>query len=184
MNTVDKATLFRTMGLGPVWELKGVSTANPVDAVIEQGPPLMVVGDAAISEGLETETPFAGAPGELLERMLNAIEVDKNKHATLTHVPKHQAAETLDLRQSASLLMAQIQSQQPKALLLLGKLAGNVVLNCDHTVQDMRKQVHSIVVNGAELAVVVTHDLDHLLKRPEDKAKAWEDLLKLRRALA
>ncbi len=235
MNSIDKATLFKTMGLGPVWELKsksaGVKPAapgaassdgfdqvpipatgvqgkltsqqiqactacprceqrkQPIFQMAEHGTPVMVIGGAPNAQDDDVGEPFAGAHGDLLVRLLNAIDLDKNKQAGVAHVLRchagsPQLAKTEHAAQCLPFLMAQVKEQQPKALLVLGQFAANVLLNCEDSMQELRAKVHPLSLNTEVVPVVVTHDLDHILKRPEDKAKVWEDLLKLKRLLA
>lgn len=195
MNSVDKATLFNTMGLGPVWELKtrhdtvqpaAVMADSPALAQgqhahvqrAEPGTALMVLGCAPGIEDNEADVPFAGAQGELLARMLSAIDLNVAKHAGL-----FQSTKADQVKSCLPVLMAQMNEQQPKVLLVLGKHAANAVLNCEDSIEDLRAKVHSLDLNTQAVQVVVTHDLEHLFKRPEDKAKVWEDLLKLKRLL-
>lgn len=197
MSSVDKATLFNIMGLGPVWTLKaGPAAVKPavtkadlpelssLDHHVcfhraEPGTGLMVIGRAPNSEETEAGVPFAGPQGELLARMLSAIDLDIHKHAGLAQLPN-----TDQVARFVPVFLAQMNEQQPKALLVLGKHAGNALFNGEDSIEDLRAKVHSLDVNTQSVQVVVTHDLDHLFKRPEDKAQVWEDLLKLKRLLA
>ena len=74
-------------------------------------------------------------------------------------------------------LYKQIDLVQPKIILLLGKVAANVLLNNNDSLMKMRGSVHEI--NGVK--TMVTYHPAALLRNPNWKKPTWEDVQKLRK---
>ena len=72
----------------------------------------------------------------------------------------------------AAELAALIAQTRPDVVLVLGRLAAQAVLQSSEPLGKLRGQVHTL--HGVK--TVVTYDAAVLLRSPQDKAKAWEDL--------
>lgn len=59
----------------------------------------------------------------------------------------------------------------------MGADLGKKLLQLQEPFNELRGAVHSLEVNGEELPVVLSFHPEHLLKKPSDKALAWQDLL-------
>jgi uracil-DNA glycosylase len=109
--------------------------------------------------GADSNEPFAGAPGKLLDGMLHAIGFAREE------------AGPFDDRQ--------VERVAPRLIVALGRAAAARFLPTDESLDSLRGRVHRY--NGLPLVVTI-HPAD-LLERLPDKAKAWEDLLFARRTL-
>jgi uracil-DNA glycosylase len=111
-------------------------TGNP-DALF------MVIGEAPGQEEDRKGLPFMGAAGELLTKMLAAIDIDRAKQAFISNVvkcrpPENRNPDPVEIQACSDLLARQIEIIAPKVLLLLGKVAGNALLNSSESVADLR----------------------------------------------
>ncbi len=148
----------------------------------------LVVGEAPGEEEDVQGEPFVGASGQLLDRMLAALQLTRSSEDSEGGVPPSQRvyiANTLKCRpprnrnpsaaemaQCEPYLVRQIELLQPRVILAMGKFAVQALLRSDEPIGKLRGRVHRY--QGVPL--VVTYHPAYLLRSPQDKAKAWEDL--------
>lgn len=142
----------------------------------------LVVGDAPDGEDDSAGEPFAGAAGRLLDNMLAAIEVSRGgsareRRAGVTHAvkcrpPGQRMPEASELERCSVYLQRQIDLVRPRVILAMGRFAAQALLGTSEPVARLRGRVHRL---GAA-AVVVTAAPAYLLRHPESKAEAWDDL--------
>lgn len=152
------------------------------------GAPLMVVGEAPGADEDQAGEPFVGRAGQLLDRMLKAIGHSRDSNTYIANVlkcrpPGNRNPEADEIAHCANFLRAQIELGQPKALFLVGKFAIQTLLQSSATVGELRGRVHAVDVQGVSIPVVVGYHPAYLLRRPAEKAKAWDDLLLLQATL-
>ena len=147
----------------------------------------MVVGEApGQQEDIQGE-PFVGKSGQLLDHMLRAVGLSRHAAADGADEPARQVfiANTLkcrppgnrnpqpqELAQCEPFLIRQIELVQPKIILAMGRFAVQSLLRSDEPIGRLRGRVHHY--HGVPL--VVTYHPAYLLRNPEDKARAWDDL--------
>lgn len=122
-------------------------------------------GQEAAVLDVETEA------GKLLDNMLRAAGLHQNY--SLFFAPllwtQANALDTAELNDSIRTLIKQL---QPSVLLIMGRVAVQTLLSSTQPFGKQRGQVLRL----QDTAVVVTYDVDYLLRNPADKAKAWDDL--------
>jgi uracil-DNA glycosylase family 4 len=134
------------------------------------------------NEDLQGE-PFIGAAGKLLDNMLAAMGLKRGVNAFIANIVKCRAADddgrdrppTAD--ESAACLPyleRQIALIQPNVIVALGKTAALTLLGQDPNtpVSKLRGSVHQYV----NVPLVVTYHPAYLLRKLDDKSKAWRDL--------
>ncbi|HLL19299.1 MAG TPA: uracil-DNA glycosylase [Rubrivivax sp.] len=145
----------------------------------------MVIGEApGEQEDLQGE-PFVGPAGQLLDRMLAALNLTRASDGDAPPAQRVFIANTLkcrpprnrnptpeELQRCEPFLMRQIELVQPKIILAMGAFAVKALLRSDQPVGRLRGQVHRY--HGVPL--VVTYHPAYLLRSLTEKAKAWEDL--------
>lgn len=149
--------------------------------------PLMVVGEAPGEDEDAKGLPFVGRAGALLDKMLHAVGVSRQENVYIANVlkcrpPANRNPEAAEIRQCSPYLFQQIAANQPKILLLVGRFAIQTLLNTDKPVGELRGKLHHVTVDGFNIPAVVTYHPAYLLRKPVEKAKAWEDLLLLKTA--
>lgn len=147
--------------------------------------PLMVVGEGPGVEEDATGLPFVGKSGQLLDRMLKAIGASRTTNTYIAnvvkcHPPGNRNPEQAEIEQCSPYLVQQIKASGPKVLLLVGRFAIQTLLNTKKPVGDLRGVVHLVSLDGFDIPAVVTYHPAYLLRRPEEKSKAWDDLLLLK----
>lgn len=147
--------------------------------------PLMVVGEGPGVDEDATGRPFVGKSGQLLDRMLKAVGASRTNNTYIAnvvkcHPPGNRNPEQAEIDQCSPYLVQQIKASGPKVLLLVGRFAIQTLLNTKKPVGELRGTVHRVIVDGLDIPAVVTYHPAYLLRRPEEKQKAWDDLLLLK----
>ena len=81
---------------------------------------------------------------------------------------------TIQLLSSKEALAGKVSGQ---VVIAMGSQMGRQLLQMDDDFEELRGAVHSLEQAEDELPVVLTYHPEHLLNKPGDKAKAWQDLL-------
>ena len=147
--------------------------------------PLMVVGEGPGVDEDATGRPFVGKSGQLLDRMLKAVGASRTNNTYIAnvvkcHPPGNRNPEQAEIDQCSPYLVQQIKASRPQVLLLVGRFAIQTLLNTKKPVGELRGTVHRVIVDGLDIPAVVTYHPAYLLRRPEEKQKAWDDLLLLK----
>jgi DNA polymerase len=145
----------------------------------------LVVGEAPGEEEDRQGEPFVGASGQLLDRMLAALQLSRSLEGDAPTSQRVYIANTLKCRpprnrnpgaeemaQCEPYLVRQIELLQPRIILAMGKFAVQALLRSDEPIGKLRGRVHRY--QGVPL--VVTYHPAYLLRSLQEKAKAWEDL--------
>ncbi len=153
---------------GPAgWRL-GQARALYSQAAPGPGARWLVLAEAPAA-ALEAD-PLQGDAGKLLGNMLRAAGMNRSGAVLLAPLARHAAAgATADFSAALADLVA---SAEPDLVLVMGRLAAQALLPGDQPFGKLRGQVHQL--HGTK--TVVTYDAPYLLRRPADKARAWEDL--------
>jgi len=145
----------------------------------------MVVGEAPGENEDAQGEPFVGASGELLDRMLAALQLTRSEEGDTPAAQRVYIANTLKCRpprnrnpsveemaQCEPYLVRQIALLKPRIILAMGRFAVQALLRTDEPIGKLRGRVHRY--EGVPL--VVTYHPSYLLRSPHEKARAWEDL--------
>lgn len=147
---------------------------------------LMVVDEMPGKEDDLSGHMFVGKSGELLNNMLAAIGLDRDK-VLLTSLLKCRSAEApseYSLTQCQNYLLAQIQIARPRCILVLGRVAFTLLGQEPGPFERLRGQDWFYrLPDGQEIPVVVSYHPSYLMIHQADKALAWQDLKQLARLL-
>jgi DNA polymerase len=160
------------------------STAtNPVPGEGNPDADFMCVGEAPGATEDETGRPFVGAAGQLLTKILSAIDL-KREDVYICNVLKHRPPGNRNPRPEevtacSPYLIRQIELIRPKVILALGTFAAQTLLDTKLSIGKLRGQVHRYY--GVPL--VVTYHPAALLRNPGWKRPTWEDVQLARRIL-
>ncbi|MEL7469506.1 MAG: uracil-DNA glycosylase [Pseudomonadota bacterium] len=155
------------------------------------GAHLIVVGEAPGQEEDRQGKPFVGRAGQLLDRMLAAIGLDRTsddpaRAAYITNIlpwrPAGNRTPTPDeAAQFLPFVIRHIQLAQPKIILAMGNTPTKALLQTTTGIKRMRGQWVDHTVTG--LPLLPSFHPAYLLRQPADKKLAWHDLIAVRRAL-
>lgn len=139
----------------------------------------MIIGEAPGAEEDRRGEPFVGRAGKLLDAMLAAVGLDRSQ-VFIANVLKCRPPENRDPRSEeaaacAPYLARQIELIRPRLILAVGRIAAQRLLQTDTSLGRLRGRVHHLEPGG--VPVMVTYHPAYLLRSPEAKARAWQDLV-------
>jgi DNA polymerase len=139
---------------------------------------LMVIGEAPGRDEDRQGEPFVGRAGQLLNRMLQAMGFARER-VFIANILKCRPPSNRDPRREEALcceafLLRQLELVQPEVILSVGRISAQNLLKTDTPIGHLRGRLHYF--GEARIPVVVTYHPAYLLRSPEQKAKAWQDL--------
>ena len=146
---------------------------------------LMFVGEGPGRDEDLQGLPFVGRSGQLLDRMLNSIGLDRQSSAYITNVifwrpPGNRPPTAEEAATCAPFLLRHIELKQPKVLVLLGGAPVKHVLNLEEGITRLRGRWGRAVLGGVEIPALPTFHPAYLLRTPGAKRQAWQDMLSLK----
>jgi uracil-DNA glycosylase family 4 len=151
--------------------------------------PVIIVGEAPGADEDRIGRPFVGRAGQLLDRMLAAIGLDRTT-VQITNViywrpPGNRKPTSTEIAACLPFVLRHIALARPTALVLAGGTAASALLPTGEGITRLRGRWFDLAVPGLD-APVPTLPIFHpafLLRAPERKRDAWRDLLALRARL-
>ena len=138
---------------------------------------MMVVGEAPGAEEDRQGEPFVGRAGQLLNAMLRAIGLARGDvfiaNVLKCRPPANRDPRPEETTQCLPYLHRQIALVAPRVILCVGRIAAHNLLDTDLPLGRLRGEVHRL---PSGVPVVVTYHPAYLLRSPEQKARAWDDL--------
>lgn len=153
---------------------------NVVFGVGNQNAEVMFIGEGpGQNEDLQGE-PFVGRGGQLLDKMLAAIDLDRNKNIYIANIVKcrpPQNRDPLPEEQGACLdwLRNQTALIKPKIIVCLGRIAAMKLIKPDMKIT----KEHGVFFEKNGILMMATLHPAALLRNPRQKPDAFEDFLKL-----
>ncbi len=144
---------------------------------------IMFVGEAPGKDEDEQGIPFVGRAGKLLDKMLAAIGLHRND-IFIANVLKCRPAQNRDplpneILQCEPYLKKQLELIQPKVLVALGRIAGQVLLKRIDSLSVLRQEI----LLYEKTPLIVTYHPAALLRNPQWKQNAWIDLKKIKKVI-
>lgn len=142
----------------------------------------LVVGEAPGEQEDRQGQPFVGRSGQLLDAMLSAVGMSRERDVFIANVikcrpPGNRNPKPEEIAACSPYLMRQIALLKPERILVLGRFAAQTLLGTDATIGSLRGRVHQMKTEeGREIPVVVSYHPAYLLRSPAEKARAWQDL--------
>lgn len=154
---------------------------NTVFGVGAENAKLMLIGEAPGADEDAQGEPFVGRAGKLLDSMLAAIGMSREQvfiaNILKCRPPNNENPTPEQAGKCRPYLDRQIELIQPRAILALGAVAAHNLLNVETPIGRLRGVVHEM--SGSGIPVIPTYHPAYLLRRPQGKAQAFEDLMLL-----
>lgn len=150
------------------------------NVVIERGSrsaPFMFVGEGPGEDEDIQGVPFVGKSGQLLDKMIAAMGLDKNNDVYICNVvkcrpPYNRNPEADEIAACNYYLRSQIEMVKPKIIIALGRFASQTLLDSNLATGKLRGRIHKY----KNIPLVVTYHPAYLLRNPNAKKDAWADL--------
>lgn len=141
---------------------------------------IMILSDYPNDEDIKNQEILSGSRGELLNKMLLSISLDKDKYY-LSNIYFDQNIGVKNRRNFyKDILIKHVTIIKPKYILLLGEIAYNFFYYSNKKILDIHGKWDSIVINQDKFITFTTFNPEILLKKPDNKKLSWEDLKKFR----
>ena len=150
---------------------------------------LMIIGEAPGQEEDEQGIPFVGRAGQLLNKMLSAIKLER-KNVYITNVlpwrpPQNRTPTDQEILDFLPFLQKQIEIIKPKIIYLLGTTAAKAILSTPLSLGKLRGKWYEYksINLDTPINVLVSYHPAFLLRSPNYKKDAWSDLQMLEKKI-
>lgn len=163
------------------------------NVVFSRGNPdakLMLIGEGPGQREDETAVPFVGKAGQLLDRILASVEIDKDKDIYIANVvkcrpPQNRVPLPDEIAACSAFLEAQLNFVRPKLILLAGATAVQAVLKVKDPISRIRGKWFDFR-NDAKV-MPIFHP-SYLLRNDSREVGSpkwlmWQDIKEVRRSL-
>lgn len=142
-----------------------------------KGAYVLVIGEGPGEEEDISGLPFVGKAGQLLDKMLIAINLDRKKNCFIANVvkcrpPRNRTPTFEEADKCLPFLERQIAVLSPRFILAMGRTAGQALLGISASLTSMRGRWY----DRHGIPLLVTYHPSALLRDPTLKKYAWEDL--------
>ena len=149
--------------------------------------PLMIVGEGPGQTEDDQGKPFVGEAGKLLNKMLNAIKIERSK-VYITNVvnyrpPDNRKPEPDEILRYSEFLKEHISIFDPKILILMGSTAMEALFGNKIKITKSRGEWKEIVIKNKVFKTIITFHPAYLLRQPDQKKFSWQDLKKIRKEI-
>ena len=148
---------------------------------------LMIVGEGPGQKEDELGKPFVGDAGMLLNKMLMAINIGRNK-VYITNVvnyrpPNNRKPEPAEITRYSNYLREHISIIDPTILILMGSSAMEALFGSKIRISKERGAWKEVIVNQKTYLTIITFHPAYLLRQPDQKKYSWSDLKEIRKKI-
>ena len=149
--------------------------------------PIMIVGEGPGQKEDELGKPFVGDAGSLLNKMLKAINIEREK-VYITNVvnyrpPNNRKPETSEINRYSIFLKEHISIIDPQILILMGSTAMEALIGINKKISKERGQWKEVIIKQKTYKTIITFHPAYLLRQPEQKKFSWKDLKIIRKEI-
>ncbi|TYC67617.1 uracil-DNA glycosylase [Stappia sp. BW2] len=151
------------------------------------GAKLMFVGEAPGRDEDLQGLPFVGRSGQLLDRMLAAIGLDRSSAYIANVVPWRPPGNRTPTPQETEIckpfILRQIELVNPDVLVFLGAASAKTLLGVQDGIRKMRGRWMTYPCKGRDISAIATYHPAYLLRSPLEKRLSWRDFLAIKQKL-
>jgi DNA polymerase len=154
------------------------------------GADLMIIGEGPGAEEDRLGLPFVGKAGQLLDRMLAAIGRSRTENVFITNVnywrlPGNRNPDIEELDVCRPFVDRMVELGKPKLIVAAGGVPARALLGGPDGIMKVRGTEQTFTTPGGASApmIPILHPA-YLLRRPQDKSRAWRDLLLIEQRLS
>ena len=149
--------------------------------------PIMLVGEAPGVEEDNLGLTFLGDVGDLLRKMLIAINIKKENiystYAVNFRPPEDRKPTSAEIKRYSHYLQKQISIIKPKIIILMGSSAMESLTGLNSKISTERGKWKEAIIKNTTYNVIITFNPSYLLRVPENKKHSWEDLKKIKQKI-
>lgn len=148
---------------------------------------IMLIGEAPGRDEDLQGLPFVGRAGQLLDRMLTAIGLDRTSVYIINTLPwrppGNRTPTPAEHAVCTPFVERHVELVNPDILVLLGGVATKQMLGTDTGIMRLRGKWASVKLSDRDVPALPTLHPAYLLRQPAQKQLAWRDLLSLKARL-
>ena len=148
---------------------------------------IMLIGEAPGIEEDKSSMPFKGEIGELLNKMLLAINIKRKdiycSYAINFRPPEDRKPTSLEVKRYSVFLKEHISIINPKIVILMGSSAMEAVTGINTKISSERGKWKEVILKNKTYPVMITFNPSYLIRFPENKKYSWEDLKIIRQKI-
>ena len=145
---------------------------------------IMIIGEGPGAQEDEAGIPFVGRAGKLLDKMLQAINLNRDKvyisNVVNYRPPENRKPTEDEIKRYLPYLTKHIEVIKPKILILLGSTALNAIIGNEDVISKCRGKWFVKNIGEIETNVIASFHPAFLMRQPEQKKKSWIDLKMVR----
>ena len=149
--------------------------------------PIMLVGEAPGVQEDNLGLTFLGDVGDLLRKMLMAINIKKENiystYAVNFRPPEDRKPTSTEIKRYSHFLQKQISIIKQKIIILMGSSAMESLTGLNSKISTERGKWKEVIVKNTTYNVIITFNPSYLLRVPENKKYSWEDLKKIKQKI-
>ena len=149
---------------------------------------IMIIGEGPGANEDKEGKPFVGRAGKLLDKMLEAIKLNR-KNVYISNVvnfrpPMNRKPTEKEIERYLPFLVRHIELINPKILLLLGSTALNALVGNEVVISKARGKWINKKIGTSNLEIIASFHPAFLMRQPDQKKYAWEDLKMIRKKIS
>ena len=148
---------------------------------------IMLIGETPGNLEDNSGYSFQGDVGELLKKMLLAINVKKEKIYTAYSInfrpPDDRKPTSKEIKRYSIFIKEHITIIDPKIIILMGSTAMEAVTGINDKISLERGNWKEIILNNRTYPLIISFSPSYLIRFPENKKYSWEDLKKIKRKI-
>ncbi len=163
---------------------------NAKNIVFSDGNPksdIMLIGEAPGANEDEEGLPFVGRAGQLLDKMLTAIDLNRKKVYISNIInyrpPNNRRPTEVEIKRYLPYITKHIEIISPKILVLLGSTAMNAIIGDKVVISKMRGKWIQKSFGKCKTSVIITFHPSFLLRQPAQKKMSWIDLKMIKKKI-
>ena len=148
---------------------------------------IMLIGEAPGIEEIKSGKTFMGDVGDLLKKMLIAINIKKENiysaYAVNFRPPEDRKPTSVEIKRYSLYLQKHISIIKPKIIILMGSSAMEALTGLNKNISIERGKWKEIIVKNTNYNVLITFSPSYLLRVPENKKYSWQDLKEIKKKI-
>ena len=148
---------------------------------------IMIIGEGPGQKEDELGKPFVGDAGQLLNKMLKAINVPREKvyisNVVNYRPPNNRKPEPAEINRYSDFLREHISIIDPKILILMGSTAMEALFGYKIKISKARGTWKEVIINNKSFLTMITFHPAYLLRQADQKKYSWADLKEIRKKI-
>ena len=148
---------------------------------------IMLVGESPGTKEDASGQTFQGDVGTLLNKMLKAIDINKEDiyitYSVNFRPPDDRKPTSQEIKRYSIFLKEHISIINPKIIVLMGSAAMEAVTGLNNKISNERGKWKEIILRDKTFPIMITFSPSYLIRYPENKKYSWEDLKKIKKKI-